>query len=133
MAGRCPASAPTGRDRLRQREIEPAKPGDAHGLTVLRGPERVVLNATLGEEPKLIREAERKYFDRLGLTIREFVYGDAVARRIKTTEGAGVVVSYLKPNGPAAIASVGLEDWIKEIDGLAMKSFPEAVAKLFEH
>lgn len=113
-----------------EREIERHKPGDRMALTVLRGPERVVLNATLGEEPKLIREAERKYFDRLGLTVREFVYGDAVARRIKTAEDAGVVVSYLKPNGPAAIAGVGLEDWIKEIDGVAIKSFPEAVAKL---
>ena len=61
--------------------------------------------------------------------MREFVYGDAVSRRIKTTEGSGVVVSFVKPNGPAAIAGVSPEDWIKEVDGLAIRSFPEALAK----
>jgi serine protease Do len=113
-----------------ERETERRRPGDIMALTVLRGPERVELKARLGEEPKLIREAERKYFDRLGLTVREFVYGDAVARRIKSSEGSGVVVSYIKPNGPAAIAGVGPEDWIKEIDGVAIRSFTEAVIKL---
>lgn len=113
-----------------EREIERRRPGQVMALTVLRGPERVELKARLGEEPKLIREAERKYFDRLGFTVREFVYGDAVARRIKTSEGSGVVVSFVKPNGPTAIAGVGPEDWIKEIDGVPIKAFPEAVMKL---
>jgi len=113
-----------------EREIERRKPGDVMTLTVLRGSDRVELKAPLGEEPKLIREAERKYFERLGFTVREFVYGDAVARRIKTGEASGVVISYVKPNGPAAIAGAGVEDWVKEIDGVAVKSFSEAAARL---
>ena len=112
-----------------ERETQRRRPGDLMALTVLRGPERVELKARLGEEPKLIREAERKYFDRLGFTVREFVYGDAVARRIKTSEGSGVVVSFIKPNGPTAIAGVGPEDWVKEIDGVAIRSFPDALVK----
>ena len=62
--------------------------------------------------------------------MREFVYGDAVARRIKTSETSGVVVHYVKPNGPAAIAGLENEDWIKEIDGVPAKSFAEAIVKL---
>ena len=62
------------------REILRRKPGDKLALTVLRGTERVELTATLVDQPKLQREGERKYFERLGLTVREFVYGDAVLR-----------------------------------------------------
>jgi serine protease Do len=113
-----------------EREIERRKPGDVMGLTVLRGTETVELKATLGDEPKLIREAERKYFDRLGFTAREFVYGDAVARRVPIREAAGVVVSYVKPNSPAAAAGIEEDDWIKEIDGKAVKSFADGSAWL---
>ena len=108
-----------------EREVERRRPGDSIALTVLRGTGRVELKAVLGDEPKLIREAERKYFDRLGFTAREFVYGDAVARRIRIKDSAGVVVSYVKPNSPAAVAGIEPEDWIKEIDGRPVKSFAE--------
>ncbi len=115
-----------------EREIERRAPGDSLALTVLRGAERIELNAKLGEEPKLIREAARKYFDRLGLNAREFVYGDAIERRVKAAEPSGVVVHYVKPSSPAAIAGVRQEDWIREIDGVETKNFEAAVTKLTE-
>ena len=86
----------------------------------------------LGEEPKLMREAERKYFDHIGVTIREFVYGDAIERRVKASETSGVIVHYAKPSSPVAIAGLRQEDWIREIDGVETKTFAEAVAKLTE-
>ena len=115
-----------------EREIERRRPGDAFVMTVLRGAERLELKASLGEEPKLIREAERKYFDRLGLTAREFVYGDAIERRVKAAEPSGVVVHYVKPSSPAAIAGLRQDDWIREIDGVETKTFAAATAKLAE-
>lgn len=115
-----------------EREIDRRRPGDTLALGVLRGSERMELKVTLGEEPKLMREAERKYFDRLGFTAREFVYGDAVERRVKTAELAGVVVHFVKPSSPAAIAGLRGEDWIKEIDGTEVKTFADATAKLSE-
>lgn len=115
-----------------EREIERRAPGDAFALTVLRGTERLELKVVLGEEPKLMREAERKYFDRLGVTVREFVYGDAIERRVKAAEPSGVIVHYVKPSSPVAIAGLRLEDWIREIDGAETKSFGDAVAKLIE-
>lgn len=113
-----------------EREIDRRRPGDTFTLGVLRGSERMELKAVLGEEPKLIREADRKYFDRLGFTAREFVYGDAVERRVKTAEPSGVIVHFVKPSSPVAIAGLRLEDWIKEIDGVETKTFAEATAKL---
>lgn len=115
-----------------EREIDRRAPGDAFALTVLRGAERVELKAVLGEAPKLIREAERKYFDRLGLIAREFVYDDAMERRVKTAEQTGVIVHYVKASSPVAIAGLRFDDWIKEIDGVETKTFADAVARLAE-
>ena len=98
----------------------------------MRGSERVELRPVLGEEPKLLREADRKYFDRLGFTAREFVYGDAVERRAKIAETTGVIAHFVKPSSPAAIAGLRPEDWIKEIDGVEVKTFADATAKLGE-
>jgi serine protease Do len=115
-----------------EREIDRRAPGDALELSVLRGGARVELKVVLGEEPKLLREADRKYFDRLGFTAREFVYGDAVDRRVKAAEPSGVVAHFVKPSSPAAIAGLRQEDWIKEIDGAEAKSFAAVTAKLEE-
>lgn len=115
-----------------EREIDRRAPGDAFALTVLRGGARVELSAVLGEEPMLLREADRKYFDRLGFTAREFVYGDAVERRVKTADPTGVVAHFVKPSSPAAIAGLRQEDWIKEIDGVEAKAFADVTAKLSE-
>jgi serine protease Do len=118
--------------RFIEREIDRRAPGDPLTLTVLRGSERLELKAELGEEPKLIREAERKFFDRLGLIAREFVYGDAIERRVKAAEPSGVVVHYVKPSSPVAIAGLRFDDWIKEIDGVETRTFADAVKKLEE-
>lgn len=118
--------------RYLEREVDRRAPGDEFALTVLRGTERLELKATLGEEPKLIREAERKFFDRLGLTAREFVYGDTIERRVKATEITGVVAHYVKTSSPVAIAGLRFDDWIREIDGVEMKTFADATAKLAE-
>jgi Trypsin-like serine proteases, typically periplasmic, contain C-terminal PDZ domain len=64
------------------REIVRRKPGDEITLTVLRNGERQDVTIALGDQPKLLREAERQYFDRIGFTAREFVHDDAVARRV---------------------------------------------------
>jgi serine protease Do len=112
------------------REIQKLRPGDAITFTVLRGADRVEAKIIVGEQPRLFSEADRKYFDRLGFTAREFVYDDAVVRRAKTTEATGVIAHFVKPNSPAAAAGLRTDDWIKEIDGAEVKTFAAAAAKL---
>lgn len=112
------------------REVQKRRPGDTMTFTVLRGAKRVDAKVTLGEQPKLFSEADRKYFDRIGLTVREFVYDDAVARRVKTSEAGGVIAHFVKPNGPAATAGLRTDDWIKEIDGTEVKTFAGAATQL---
>ena len=113
-----------------EREVERRAPGDPLSLTVLRGTERVDVKVTLGDEPKLMREAARTYYERLGFTAREFVYGDAISRRLKVADTAGIVAHFVKGNSPVSVAGLRTDDWIKELDGVEPKSFAEAVEKL---
>jgi serine protease Do len=108
------------------REIQRRLPGDRIVFTVLRGNEKKDATITLAEQPRLVTEAERKFFDRLGFTAREFVYEDAVARHVSPKEVSGVIAHFLKPNGPAAAAGLQTDDWIKEVDATEVKTFAAA-------
>ena len=112
------------------REVLRRKPGDTVELTVLRGNERVNAKVVLGDQPQLFSEADRKYFDRVGLTVREMVYDDAIARRANPAEAKGVIAHFVKPNGPASAAGLRTDDLIKEIDGAEVESFAGAVSQL---
>jgi serine protease Do len=113
-----------------ERELGLKKPGDEVTLTVLRGTERVELKVTLAEQPKLFREAKRRYFETLGFTAREFVYGDGISRRVKLAEHKGVVAQFVKNSSPAGTAGLRPDDWIIEVDGAEVKTYEEAVEKL---
>ena len=113
-----------------ERELNKRKPSDILTMTVLRGGERLELKATLAEQPKLMREADRHYFDKLGFTVREFVYGDGVMRRVKHAAQKGVVVHFVKNSGPTGTARLQTDDWIQEVDGVEVKTYADALEKL---
>ena len=105
-------------------------PGDTVTLAVLRGTERMEFKVKLGDEPKLVREAGRRYFERLGFTVREFLYSDGINLRVQPADQKGVMVHFVKPGGPVATAGLRPDDWIREIDGTEIKSYPQALEKL---
>ena len=115
-----------------ERLIAMRAPGEPMELSVLRGSSRLELKAALAEEPRLVREADRKYYERIGFTAREFVYGDAIARHAPVDGLSGVVAHLVKPNSPADIAGLRPDDWIREIDGTEIRDFAAAAAKLAE-
>ncbi len=106
------------------------RPGEALTLTILRGNARQDISVRLGDEPKLAREAEREYLERLGFTVREFLYGDGIMQRVKPGEQTGVMVQFVKPGSPAATAGLRADDWVREIDGEEIKTYPQALAQL---
>ena len=106
------------------------RPADTVTLAVLRGTQRLDVKVTLGDEPKLVREAERHYFERLGFTVREFLYSDGINLRVKPAEQKGVMVHFVKPGSPVVTAGLRPDDWIREIDGTEIKSYTQAVDKL---
>lgn len=113
-----------------QREVSRRLPGDKIDLSVLRGTDQRDINVVLEDAPRTPREAERKYFEKLGLTVREFTYADGVMRRLKWADHGGVIAHFVKANGPASTANLNTDDLIKEIDGVEIKTFDDAVKAL---
>jgi serine protease Do len=108
------------------------RPGDVVTLSILRDGVRQEIKVTLGNEPKLVREADRHYFERLGFTARDFLTTDQIANRIKTSEREGFIVQFVKPGGPASSAGLRPDDWVREIDGDGIKTYEQAMKKLSE-
>lgn len=105
-------------------------PGDPLKLTILRGTERQDITVEIGDEPRTVREAERRYFDRFGFTAREFLVSDGMLHRADRGEMVGAAVHFVKPSSPAAVAGLRPDDWIREIDGVEVADFADASAKL---
>jgi len=99
-------------------------------LDVISGNDGKEVAITISEQPLSLREAEREYFDRLGLSARQFTLADALARRELQADIDGAVVSFVKPNSPVQSAELENGDWIKEIDGQSVSGFEDAIAKL---
>src|SRR5690625_1455833 len=110
-----------------QREVLRREIGEEMAFTVLRGSDKVEFEVTLGQRPPTLREAERQYFRDLGITVREFLLFDGVARRAGIETDQGVIAQFIRPNSPAATAGLRPNDWIKEIDGIEISEYSQAI------
>ncbi len=111
-------------------EVLKRRPGDTLRFTVLRDGARLELPVAVADEPKMVREAERKYFERLGFTAREQVVADRILHRAGPGEEGGVIVNFVKPNSPVAAAGLRPDDWVREIDGVTVADFTAAAQLL---
>lgn len=111
-------------------EILRRRPGEVVNLSVLRGTTREEIKVRLGDEPKLVREADRRYFERLGFTAREFLYNDGIMHRANPDTTEGIMVHFVKPGSAVATAGLRPDDWVREIDGTAIKTYAQALEKL---
>jgi serine protease Do len=111
-------------------EILRHRPGEVVTLSVLRGGAREEIKVRLGDEPKLVREADRRYFERLGFTAREFLYNDGIMHRASPGTADGIMVHFVKPGSAVATAGLRPDDWVREIDGAAIKTNLQALEKL---
>jgi len=113
-----------------QNMIRVIQPGDSFELGVIRGSEPFSVTVNVGVGPKIVREADFEYFERLGFTVREFLLSDAIQRRLSKDEAQGSIVNFVKPNTPVNTAGLRFGDWIKQVDGQDVNSYEEAVAAL---
>jgi serine protease Do len=113
-----------------ERKILESKVGDVMRLGVLRGGEEQEIDVTVGRQPKPLKEADRLYFEKLGITLREFVLFDRVTWQLPSTEDQGVVVNFVKPNSQAAAAGLQVGDLVTAIDGEPVDDFATGVALL---
>ena len=113
-----------------QREMSRRNPGDKVVLGILRDTERQQIEVVLEDAPLTPREAERRYFDSIGMTIRGFTYIDGVQRRLDVADHQGVIAHFVKANAPASTAGLLTDDLIDEIDGVKVASYTDAASIL---
>jgi len=110
-----------------ERQILGRDPGEPITLGVLRDSERLEITASLTAQPTTLKEADRRYFSELGITLREFVTIDRISRRMTDTDETGVIANFVKPNCPANTAGLRAGDLIQEIDGDPVLDYAQAV------
>ena len=113
-----------------ERELLVSEIGQPLTITVLRGEEELDLEVIPDPSPTQMKEAELHYFEEIGLTVREYILNDALQRREDHRLLKGVVVSFIRPNSPAAAGNVQPSDWIQEVGGAEIGDFQEAVAAI---
>jgi len=110
-----------------EREILLRAPGDTLTLGLVRGGAPLEVTITIGRQPKPLKEAERRYFPRLGITLRESVLYDLISRRMEGSAERGVVANFVKPNTPAATAGLRANDLIMAIDNQPTVDYARAI------
>ncbi|RKX34265.1 MAG: signal protein PDZ [Verrucomicrobia bacterium] len=110
-----------------ERRILSRDPGDPITLGVLRGSERLEITAGLAAQPTTLKEADRRYFSELGITLRELVTFDRISRRMTESDDTGVIANFVRPNSPANTAGLRAGDLIQEIDGDPVLDYEQAV------
>jgi len=98
-------------------DIRERKIGETVPLEVWRKGKIEKLSILLTAQPKTAAEAERYQNTEFGLTVREMVLGDRVAREIPAAE-TGVVVAFLTPAGWADDSGLSAGDIIKKVQDL---------------
>ncbi len=107
------------------------KSGEKISLSIIRGTDAPKnFEVTLEENPKTFRQSETKYFKRIGFSLREYLFDDAMRRKAIDKKCELPVVKYVKPNSPAASAmpsKLVVGDIIKEINSKPIANYAEAI------
>lgn len=113
-----------------ERELLLNRIGQPVRLSIRRGEEEQELEVIPEKAPKSLKDSPRHYVPDLGLSVRDFLVFDAIQRRHDHRDLRGVVVSFVRPNSPAAAAELEPGDWILEIAGQPVTTYEEAAGLL---
>jgi serine protease Do len=113
-----------------ERQLLLSEVGEPVRLSVLRGDESLDVEVVPSESPTRMKEADRKYFEDIGVTLREYIVMDSIQRREDHRLLRGAVVNFIRPNSPAAAGELQPGDWVQEIDGEPIGDFGEAVDRM---
>jgi len=113
-----------------EKQILKREPGETMVFDVVSGNQGKQVPVTLGNQPTSLKEAERQYFDALGMSARELTLADALAQRELTADVEGAVVDFVKPNSPVQSAELQAGDWLLEVDGQPVETYAAAIDAL---
>lgn len=117
--------------RFVELEILKNKIGDTVTFGIRREGRNGKAKVKLGKSLKTMNQAEREYFPRIGVSVREFIVADGVSKReLDPKAYKGVVVDFVKPNGPVAEEGILAGDWLQKIDGKEIETYQDAIHAL---
>ncbi len=90
---------------------------------MIRGEERKTFEVEVGSSPKNVREADYRFYEKLGFTVREFLLTDGIRRRIPKEEMNGAIVNFVRRSSAVETAGLRNGDWIKQIEGAPVDSY----------
>ena len=105
-------------------------PGETVALEVIRGEERKQFSIEVGEGPKMVREADYRFYEKLGFTVREFLLSDGIRRRVEKDQMHGAIVNFVKRSSAVETAGLRRGDWIRQIEGEPVGSYDKALQML---
>lgn len=108
------------------RKLIRMKVGQVVTLSVMTAPNTPLkdIQVTLGERPKRANQANRYYADDLGFSVRQMVWEDTYVRKLPA-DFKGLVVSLIKPQGPAANAKLEGNDVITQFNSEPVTSLDQ--------
>jgi len=101
-----------------RRQLLRMKPGQEITLSVLRHKDEPLkdIKIKLGEQPKRANLAKRWFADDLGFAVREVVFLDTYARKLKAN-AKGVIVALIRPQSSAESGGLHHNDLIQSLNG----------------
>ena len=113
-----------------QKLIRQKAPGETMTAEVIRGEERKSFDVVVGDGPKVVREADYRYFEKLGFTVREFLLTDGIRRRLPKSDMNGAIVNFVTRSSAVETAGLRMGDWIKQVEGQEVASFDDVLGLL---
>ena len=113
-----------------QKLIRQKSPGETMTVEVIRGEERKSFDVEIADGPKVVREADYRYFEKLGFTVREFLLTDCIRRRLPKSEMNGAIVNFVTRSSAVESAGLRTGDWIKQVEGQDVSSFGDVLGLL---
>jgi len=111
-----------------QRQVATSKIGRTVEIDLLRDGEIQQIEATLGNQPKIVPDEEESEF---GFTVQEVT--DHLYRQHQLAERTGVLVSFVERGSEAAEAGMRTADWIRSVEDKPIEDiegFREAMREL---
>jgi serine protease Do len=85
-------------------------------VTIMRGTEKLDVNLTLTDEPKPAEKTERRWNERLSITLRAITFYDRIERQLKDSQ-QGVILERVETGGYGGLAHLRENDLLVRVGG----------------
>jgi len=113
-----------------QKLIRRKAPGEILSVEVIRGEERIPFEIEVADGPKIVKEAEYRFYEKLGFTVREFLLTDGLRLRLPKEDMNGAIVNFVRRSSAVETAGLRNGDWIRQVEGQLVNSYGDVLELL---